>query len=188
MQGPGPGARTWICPRLLLGEPGSTVGRLTQLMAPPGTSATDTSTAPTAPKAPAGSRAPAFTSRALANREPAPRAPPPLGQSPRSRDFALAPPPGGWDRGCARAPGSSHLGSGGGRGLRDGAWPDLAPPRPPTISTRGSFERLVVDSEMDGPRGCCKDEAPWKKLSKEVGGLRREAGAEDCSLAIRWNF
>nr|XP_045231688.1 kynurenine formamidase isoform X7 [Macaca fascicularis] len=30
--------RTWICPRVLLGEPGSTVGRLMQLMAPPGSS------------------------------------------------------------------------------------------------------------------------------------------------------
>lgn len=178
MQGPGPGARTWICPRVLLGEPGSTVGRLTQLMAPPRSSGTKTSPspAPAAPKARAGSRAPAFTSRALANREPAP---PSLGQSPRSRAvggrFLSGPAP--WWVHPARVPGAAPV------GRAFGAGPGSSP-----LQVRGGFAYLVVDSGVDAPPGeAGQAEAPWKKMSKEVGGLRREAGAEDCSLGIRWN-
>lgn len=143
MQGPGPGARTWICPRVLLGEPGSTVGRLTQLMAPPRTSGTKTSPspspAPAAPKARAGSRAPAFTSRALANREPAP---PSLGQSPRSRAvggrFLSGPAP--WWVHPARVPGAAPV------GRAFGAGPGSSP-----LQVRGGFAYLVVDSGVDAP-------------------------------------
>ena len=31
----------------------------------------------------------------------------------------------------------------------------------------------------------CKREAPWTKMSKEVGGSQGEAGAEECSSEIR---
>ena len=81
----GPAPRTWICPRVLLGEPGSTVGRLMQLMAPLGSSPLwDPQVSPPSclELVPAP---PVFIPGALANREPAPA---PGSQSARGRGLA----------------------------------------------------------------------------------------------------
>lgn len=41
---------------------------------------------------------------------------------------------------------------------------------------------------MGDPDELRKGEAPWKKMSKEVGGLQGEAGAEEYSSEIRWEL
>ena len=96
---PRPAARTWICPRVLLGEPGSTVGRLMQLMVPSGRSQIE-EPPPPPPCRLAPVPAPCFfIPGARANREPAPpaRSQSACGCGTGGR-FDLSPPPRGRDR------------------------------------------------------------------------------------------
>lgn len=189
MQGPGPGARTWICPRVLLGEPGSTVGRLTQLMAPPGTSPdrnlARTRSSESSRRFPRAHFYPPRAGQSGAGAAGAAGAtvPPSITAQPCSwREISLSPRP------LARALGSRRQSRRRWAGL-PGRGLARASPRPIAhYKYAGAVARLVVDRGMAGPRECGKGEAPWKKMSKEVGGLRRVAGAEDYSLEIRWNF